>query len=98
MPDSTLRHVQTVENWIKVTGCIARPEVRYLRAEPYDLLNIGQVKDQGMSKVAHVIEHIAVFLLLIKRKVISPTLIISRTAHNLRTRCFQTSPIISTTR
>jgi hypothetical protein len=69
MPDPPPKHVQSTENWLKTTGCIARDETKYFRAEPFDLLNIGRVKDQGMSEVGNVIENVAIFFCVMKRKV-----------------------------
>jgi hypothetical protein len=58
-----------MQDWLKSEGCIARAEIEYIDAEPYDLLNIGQVKDQAMSKVAHAIQRAIWFVYYIKFKV-----------------------------
>jgi hypothetical protein len=74
MPDSIPRHVTSTENWLKMNGCIARREVQYLSAEPYDLLSIGSHKDKGMAKVGSIVERVAVFFSLSRRKVVISSL------------------------
>jgi hypothetical protein len=78
MPDPTPKHVQSTENWLKTTACIARNETKYFRAEPFDLMNIGRVKDQEMSELGNVIENIAIFFCVGKRKVITKYAVVAR--------------------
>lgn len=69
MPEPVPRHVRGLQGWVQAEGCIARSEIKYLDAEPYDLCNIGLVKDQVMSKVASVIQRAIVSVYVLKAKV-----------------------------
>ncbi|KAK2753577.1 hypothetical protein FQN54_007354 [Arachnomyces sp. PD_36] len=58
VPRPAPKDIETLHNWHDMKGCIAGRETEYLKSGINELLNIGYVKDQSMSKVAQVIERV----------------------------------------
>jgi hypothetical protein len=62
MPEPLSGQVDTMRKHHEYNCSISKKELKYIDAEPYDLFNIGQVKDQGMAKVAHTIQRGIIFV------------------------------------
>lgn len=72
MPETAEKHIRTTENFLVKKAYIAREEQEYLRVDQEDLLNIGYIKDSGVSQVIIMIENIFNFFLR-KWRVCSPS-------------------------
>ncbi|KAF2468911.1 uncharacterized protein BDR25DRAFT_230846, partial [Lindgomyces ingoldianus] len=40
MPDSSIHNLHVMDTWLRTTGCIARSEFEYVKAEDWDIVNI----------------------------------------------------------
>lgn len=69
MPEPVPGQVDTMRKHHEYNCSISKKELAYIDAEPYDLFNIGQVKDQDMAKVAHTIQRGIIFVYWMRWKV-----------------------------